>query len=149
MPGILSDEQLRAYADQAAAAARDLAALGPQALAAKAVEYPVSGSFAWATAFIYSTLYTNPTLDYSTGEKFTYSGTAWGIGLGAGKLWTVGAMSIPPSQLPGPADFNIAVIGGITYIDFWRNGQRIGGVTGAGLSVGVNAAHGSGEFKRV
>jgi hypothetical protein len=50
--------------------------------------------------------------------------------------------------LPGPADFSIAVIGGITYIDFRRNGNRIGGVTGAGLSIGVNAAHGGGEFKK-
>jgi hypothetical protein len=145
----MSDAQLREYANQVVAGVRELAVQNPRVLAgdmAATADYPVSGSFAWATAFIYSTLYTNPTLDYSSGQKVAYSGTAWGVGFGAGKLWTAGTMVVPANQLVGPADFAMVVVGGMTYIDFSRNGQFLGSVAGAGLSIGLSGVGGSGEF---
>jgi hypothetical protein len=147
MKNLVSDDQLRQHADQIVAAVKELAPHTPHAALATATDYAVSGSFAWATAFVYSTLYTNPTLDYSTGQKFSYSGTAWGVGFGGGKLWTAGTMVIPPNALAGPADFSVAVLGGVTYISFTRNGSFIGSVAGAGLSIGVSAVTGDGEFK--
>jgi hypothetical protein len=144
---VYTDADFRDLAIQSNRALFDLVNANKHLIGATLADYPVSGSFAWATAFVYSTLATNPTLDYSTGEKVTFYGTAWGVGLGGGKLWTTGSMTVPASQLIGSADFTIGVAGGLTTINFSRNGSSLGTVVGAGLSVGVTIVHGSGEFK--
>jgi len=107
-----------------------------------------NGSFAYASAFIWSTLYTNPTLNFANGISLEFYGTSWGAGLGAAKMWVAGHSTIPPIQLLGQIDYELHFLAAVTEIMFSRNGVRLVHVLGAGLGIGTGLFKGSGEFKR-
>lgn len=106
------------------------------------------GSFSWATAFIWGTLTTTPTLDFKDWGSLKFSGTHWGVGLGGGISYTLGASVVHPQEVIGDVEYTMAFAAQVLTITFWRRGRLLLSVSGAALSVGGNIVGGSGTFTR-
>jgi len=108
--------------------------------------YTASGQVAFAAAFIYMDIYTNPTFDFSSGQKVKFEGTAWGLGLSGGQAWMAAAFTVSPSELIGDVSFSFVTGALETEINWWRGDQYLGSAFGATLGVGVAAGGGGGNF---
>ncbi|CBJ93011.1 hypothetical protein XNC1_p0143 (plasmid) [Xenorhabdus nematophila ATCC 19061] len=149
-----SAEESSAHQIIARRALENIAALAGQAqystfraASANALSETISTSqFSLASALIHTWVYSNPTINYSSGKKVKFKGEAWGIAIGAGVIWLSGWMA-PPDQVIGDVDFTLITSPTTTEIWLRKNGDTIGVLIGGGINVQAGAVNGSGKIE--
>ena len=134
-------EKVKNYADKVYAAQEDLRLTADDDTW---VTIPLS-SFAIASLFIHSWIYSNGPLDFGNGKKVNFTADVWGLGLGGGALWLGGQMA-PADIVVGDANFFFATTPTATIITFWKNGVIVGTLAGIGINVQVGSFGGVGKF---
>jgi hypothetical protein len=105
-------------------------------------------SFALASLFIHSWIYSNNPLDFGNGKRLNFRADVWGLGLGGGALWLGGRMA-PADIVVGDASFFFVTTPVSTIITFWKNDVIVGTLAGIGLNLQTGSFGGVGNFSRV
>jgi hypothetical protein len=141
-------EPQAAEGDAAAELRRKILADNAPLLERSAAAWSCGGSFSWATAIIWGTLTTTPTLDFKDWGSLRFSGTHWGVGIGGGISYTLGVSVVHPQEVIGDVEYTMAFAAQAVTITFWRRGRLLLSVSGPCLAVGTHLVVGSGTFTR-
>jgi hypothetical protein len=132
----------------AAALRRKLLADNAPLLERSAAAWSCGGSFSWATAFVWGTLTSSPTLDFKDWGSLRFSGSHWGVGIGGGISYMIGLAVVDPQEVIGDVEYTMAFAAQVVTITFWRSGRLLLSISGPCLAVGAHAVVGTGKFTR-